>query len=44
MALVCISDYEKRAAEILAKGSWNYYQSGGGLERTMQFNRTAFDK
>lgn len=44
MALVCVSDYEEKAAEILAKDSWNYFQDGAGDKISLRLNRTAFDK
>lgn len=44
MALVCVSDYEKKAAELMAKSPWDYYRSGVGDETTLNLNRTAFDK
>lgn len=44
MALVCVSDYEKKAAEILASDSLNYFQDAAGDKITLRLNRTAFDK
>lgn len=44
MALVCVSDYEKTAAELFAKGQWDFFRGGAGDELTLQFNRTAFEK
>lgn len=44
MELVCVSDYEKRAAKLFAKGPWEFFRSGAGDETTLKLNRTAFDK
>lgn len=44
MALVCVWDYEKKAAELIEKDRWNFFRSGGGDEITLQLNRSAFDR
>lgn len=44
MALVCIADYEKKAAGKLAKSPWDYYRSGAGDEFSLRLNCNAFDK
>lgn len=44
MALVCVGDYEKKAAETLAKKPWDYYRSGAGDELSLQLNKTAYDR
>ncbi|XP_055317179.1 uncharacterized protein LOC129576311 isoform X2 [Sitodiplosis mosellana] len=44
MALVCVSDYEKKAAEILPKSPWDYYRSGSGDQITLKLNESAFNR
>lgn len=44
MALVCISDYEQKAAKLLAKGPWDYYRSGAGEEFTLNLNKSAYNR
>lgn len=43
MALVSVHDYERKSGELLAKSSYDYYQSGAGDEFSLRLNRTAFD-
>lgn len=43
MALVSVSDYERKSGEFLAKNSWDYYQSGAGDEFSLRLNRTSYD-
>lgn len=44
MALVCVSDYEKKAAEILPKSPWDYYKSGAGDQITLELNKSAYNR
>lgn len=44
MALVCVSDYEKKAAELLAQESWSFFRGGAADEISLHLNRTGFDK
>lgn len=44
MALVCVEDYEKKAAETMAKIPWDYYQSGAGDELSLRLNRNAYSR
>lgn len=44
MSLVCVSDYEKKSAELLRKDIWEYFRGGSGDEITLGLNCTAFDK
>lgn len=44
MALVCVSDYEKKAAEILPKSPWDYYSNGAGDQVTLKLNESAFNR
>lgn len=44
MALVCVSDYAKKAAEILPKSPWDYYASGAGDQITLKLNESAFNR
>lgn len=44
MALVCVSDYEKKAAEILPKSPWDYYRSGAGDQITLALNESAYNR
>ncbi|XP_031629733.1 peroxisomal (S)-2-hydroxy-acid oxidase GLO3 [Contarinia nasturtii] len=44
MALVCVSDYEKKASEILPKTPWDYYRSGAGAELTLKLNESAYKR
>lgn len=43
MALVSVSDYEKKAAELLAKKPWDYYRSGAGDELSLRLNQSAYE-
>lgn len=42
MVLVCVSDYEKKASEILPKSPLDYYRCGAGDEITLGLNETAY--
>lgn len=44
MSLVCVSDYEKRAAELMARIPWEYYRGGAGDEISLRLNRYAYDQ
>lgn len=44
MAMICLSDFEKKAAECLPQSSWGYYRSGAGDEFTLKLNRTAYNR
>lgn len=44
MALVSVSDYEKKASELLAKKPWDYYRSGAGDELTLGLNKSAYER
>lgn len=44
MSLICIRDYEKRAAEILPKGDLDYYRSGDSLMTTIHLNRDCYQR
>lgn len=43
MALVSVTDYERKSGEVLAKSSWDYYQSGAGDEFSLRLNRTSYN-
>lgn len=40
--LVCVSDFEQRAINLLPKNALDYYRSGAGEEFTLNLNREAF--
>lgn len=42
--LVSVSDYERRASEVLPRSPWQYYQSGAEKEHTLQLNKSAYDR
>lgn len=44
MALVCVSDYEEEAAKLMKEMYWEFFRSGASAEKSLQLNRTAFDK
>lgn len=44
MALVCVADYEKKAAEKLTKNSWDFYSSGADEQLTLELNETAYNR
>lgn len=44
MALISVSDYERKAGKVLAKNPWDYYQSGATDELSLNLNRTAYDR
>lgn len=44
MALVCISDYEQKAGELLPKGPWDYYRSGAGDQFTLKLNQSSYNR
>lgn len=44
MALVSVSDYENKAAALLAKKPWDYYRSGAGDELSLRLNQTAYER
>lgn len=44
MALVCVSDYEKKASELLPRGPWDYYRSGAGDQFTLKLNQSAYNR
>lgn len=44
MALVCVSDYEQKAGELLPKGPWDYYRSGAGDQFTLKLNQSAYNR
>lgn len=44
MALVCVSDYEQKAGELLPKGPWDYYRSGAGDQFTLNLNQSAYNR
>lgn len=44
MVLVSVSDYERKAGEVLPRSPWEYYQSGAEKELTLQLNKTAYNR
>ncbi|XP_055596633.1 uncharacterized protein LOC129746779 [Uranotaenia lowii] len=42
--LVSVEDYEKRAAEIIPAGSFDYFRCGAGDELTLGLNRSCFER
>lgn len=44
MSLICLSDYEQKAAQLIAKGPWEFFRSGAGDELSLQLNRDAYDE
>ena len=42
--MFCISDFEKRAEEIIDKGAWGYYSSGANQQQTLRDNVEAFSR
>ncbi|XP_050498004.1 2-Hydroxyacid oxidase 1-like [Diabrotica virgifera virgifera] len=42
--LVCVNDYEEYAKEELKNGSFEFYNGGAGQQRTLEWNKTDFNK
>lgn len=43
-SLVCVSDYEKKAEEILRKSTWEYFRDGAGHFTTLNLNKDCYKK
>lgn len=41
---VCVSDFEKKAREVLPKAVYDYYRSGADEQRTLTDNVAAFKR
>lgn len=42
-SLISLDDYERQAHQLLPKNALDYYRSGAGDEKTLQWNRNDFD-
>lgn len=44
MDLICVRDYEERAADILSKGDLDYFAGGAGHKTTVSLNRESYQR
>lgn len=44
MDLVCVRDYEERAADILSKSNVDYFAGGAGHTTTVNLNRESYQR